>query len=113
MIETALLERGILGIVVLALGLAVVRLYNELNTQRDKHQKDVYNLQVTITEANRDHTEQLIEAHKDFTNRLLSLVTSDAETRERLTHSISELTRAFRQIEQTLDESSNIDRKPD
>lgn len=107
MIEQALLERGILGIVVLALGLAVVKLYNELNTQRDKHQKDVYDLQIVITEANRDSNEQLIEAHKDFTNRLLSLVTSDAESRERLTYSLAEMSNAFQRIEQKIDEANS------
>ena len=79
MIETALLERGLLGVLVLALGLAVIRLYNELSAQRDRHREEMNRLQVSFTDTSRDHHEQMLEAHRDFTNRLLSIVTSQAE----------------------------------
>lgn len=105
MIEQALLERGILGIIVLALGLAVVKLYNELREQRQEHLKNVSNLQVILTETNRDHNEQLSEAHKDFTNRLLSLVTTNAEMQEKNAHLQTQLLNAFQRIEQKLDET--------
>lgn len=75
------------------------KLRADLETKEKQLQARIDGLQVALTETSSDAHRQLVEAHEKFTNRLLSLVTSDAETRERVTHALAEMSSAMKRIQ--------------
>jgi len=117
-LEQALLERGVLGIVVIALAFAVMKLYNdnkslqlELREQERNHRKEMTEVQISFHETSRDQGEQMVKEIKEFSNRLISLSTSYAElgerTAQKLHEHIDSSKKAFRAIEQKIDETNH------
>lgn len=106
-----MLDRGVLGLAVLALGTAVVYLYKELKTERSnrlddqkQHSKTLSEIQAAFVTTVNDLYEQRLSDKDVISDRFLSLFTSNAEMQERNAQ-------AFQRIEKKLDEANDARRK--
>ena len=114
MFETALRlildQGGLLAAIVIAGGWIIWKIFVWFDQREQKLQQQIYDLQVAISENNRDAYEQSLRQTNEYTDRLLALVTSDAESREKIINTLDKLTESIRAFQVDLDEN---DRRKD
>lgn len=120
------LNQGVLGALVLAEFYVIYRLYtdkekatnkllereqqlhSQLDEVKERHYKELTEVQIALNETRADLFEQIIREIKEFNNRLISLATSNAEINERTILKqnaiLDAVQKAFRAIETKLDE---------